>query len=89
MIGFNSVWKPERKYPIDMSGFAIKLSYYILKSSPKFYSDLPIGYQETYFLDQLLDNYSQLEPKADNCTVVYVWHTQTVRFKVYKKERLF
>lgn len=85
VIGFNSIWKPERKYPIDMAGFAIKLSFYILKSSPKFYFDLPIGYQETYLLDQLLNNYSQLEPKANNCTKIYVWHTQSIRFKVSKK----
>lgn len=85
VIGFNSVWKKERQYPIDMAGFAINLSYYILKSSPKFYPNLQIGYQETYLLNQLLDNYSQLEPKANNCTLV--WHTQTVKFRVSKKAK--
>lgn len=87
VIGFNSVWRPMRKYPLDMAGFAIGLSYYIHKSSPKFNADLEIGYQETYLLNQLLDSYAELEPKADNCSQVYVWHTQTAKFKVSRKAR--
>ena len=85
VIAFNSIWKAERKYPIDMAGFAINYAFYIYKSSPKFNSNLEIGYQETHLLDQLLDAYNQLEPKAENCSKVYVWHTQTVKFKVSKK----
>lgn len=87
VIGFNSVWKPERKYPFDMAGFAVRLSHYVHRSSPRFRPDLAIGYQESYLLAQLVDNYGQLEPKADNCSQVYVWHTQTTKFKVSRKAR--
>lgn len=70
-----------------MAGFAINLSFYVLKSSPKFYIDAPIGYQETQILNQLLNDYDELEPKANKCTDVYVWHTQTVKFKVSNKKK--
>lgn len=87
VVGFNSVWKPVRKYPLDMAGFAVRLSHYIHRGSPKFDPDLEIGYQESYLLNQLLNSYAELEPKADNCSQVYVWHTQTTKFKVSRKAR--
>lgn len=76
VVGFNSIWRPKREFPIDMAGFAINLG--LILSSPKaeFNLHLEIGDQESYLLRQLV-NVSELEPKANNCTKVLAWHTKT------------
>lgn len=75
--GFNSLWAPERPFPIDMAGFAINLNLLNKMENVKFSFDVKRGYQESHILSQLV-NISDLEPLASNCTKVYVWHTRTV-----------
>lgn len=43
--------------------------------------------QETYFLESLFVNRSALEPKADLCKKVLVWHTRTEKAKLSASER--
>lgn len=45
ILGFNSVWRPERPFPIDMAGFAIHL--HLLKKHPNavFTHKVQAGYQ--------------------------------------------
>lgn len=69
VVGFNSVWKPERKFPIDMAGFALNLKVVIEKKDAMFSYAAPNGYHETTLLEQMVKT-DQLEPLADCCTKV-------------------
>lgn len=77
VIGFNTMWKKERQFPIDMSGFAVSAD--LLLKTPNAYFSLKVnrGYQETFLIEQLISSIDQLEPKANDCTEVLVFHTRT------------
>ncbi|VDO98755.1 unnamed protein product [Soboliphyme baturini] len=68
-------FKPERPFAIDMAGFAVNLSLILQHTHAEFKYEVARGYQETQFLSSLI-TVDDLEPKADNCTRVYVWHTR-------------
>ncbi|TGZ46745.1 galactosylgalactosylxylosylprotein 3-beta-glucuronosyltransferase I [Temnothorax longispinosus] len=76
VIGFNAAWKPDRPFPLDMAGFAINLELLLEHKDAWFSYDVQGGYQESEILRQLVTK-DQLEPLADCCTKVYVWHTRT------------
>nr|XP_027200182.1 galactosylgalactosylxylosylprotein 3-beta-glucuronosyltransferase sqv-8-like [Dermatophagoides pteronyssinus] len=84
VIGFNSIWKPKRKFPIDMSGFAINLQLIREKNDAYFSPYVPRGYQETHLLTQFIHSIDDLEPRADLCTKTLVWHTRTELPKLKK-----
>lgn len=77
VFGWKTVFDPHRPFAIDMAGFAINLG--LVLSRPQAYFNLrgvKGGYQESSLLKKLV-TLSDLEPKADNCTKVLVWHTRT------------
>lgn len=74
VIGWNSHWRPERKFPIDMAGFAINLQFLISKPQAEFSFNVERGFQETTLLSQLV-GLEELEPRADNCTKVSKFST--------------
>jgi len=77
VTGFHVKWGADRSFPIDMAGFAINLRL-LIKEKPEviFESTAKRGYLEPTFLEQLT-TLDQLEPMANNCTKVLVWHTRT------------
>lgn len=85
---FNAVFRPNRPYPIDMAAFAVSLK--LLKTHPYAVFSLNVqrGYQESHLLTQLLTKPSELEPRADNCTKVLVWHTRTENADLKLEKRL-
>ncbi|KAK7604042.1 hypothetical protein V9T40_004315 [Parthenolecanium corni] len=76
VIGWNSHWRPERDFPIDMAGFAVNLPFLLSKPEAEFSFNVERGFQESSLLSQLVA-LDELEPRANNCTKVYVWHTRT------------
>ncbi|EYC18859.1 hypothetical protein Y032_0026g1409 [Ancylostoma ceylanicum] len=86
VVGFNAVWKPERPFPIDMAAFAVNLTLVTANREASFSYDVPRGYQESHFLTGLGLSRADLEPKAMNCTRVYVWHTRTEKSKLSKAD---
>ncbi|XP_033219617.1 galactosylgalactosylxylosylprotein 3-beta-glucuronosyltransferase I isoform X2 [Belonocnema kinseyi] len=76
VTGFNSVWKPDRPFPVDMAGFAINLKLVLGKEDAWFSYDVQGGYQESEILRRMVTK-DELEPLAGFCTKVYVWHTRT------------
>ncbi|XKL66066.1 hypothetical protein PGB90_009486 [Kerria lacca] len=76
VIGWNSHWRPEREFAIDMAGFAVNLQHLLSNPNAEFSFNVERGFQESALLSQLV-KIEELEPKADNCTKVYVWHTRT------------
>ncbi|WKX95667.1 hypothetical protein Q1695_012265 [Nippostrongylus brasiliensis] len=86
VAGFNAIWKPDRPFPIDMAAFAVNISVVTSHRGAAFSYDVARGYQESHFLTGLGLTRSDLEPKADNCTKVYVWHTRTEQSKLSKDD---
>ncbi|KAM9847827.1 galactosylgalactosylxylosylprotein 3-beta-glucuronosyltransferase 2 [Aulostomus maculatus] len=77
VVGWYSGWRPDRPFAIDMAGFAVNLQVILANPRAKFKrSGSQPGMQESDFLKQIT-KVTELEPKANNCTRVLVWHTRT------------
>jgi len=81
ITAFYDGWLGGRAFPMDMAGFAVTVE--VLLQHPKAAMPFVAGYEEDGFLKSLgLKSYKELEPLADNCTKIMVWHTQTKQPKV-------
>lgn len=76
VTGYKSGWKADRPFAIDMAGFGINIDIILEKQNAVFSYRMEKGFQESQFLAYFTTK-EQLEPLADNCTKVYVWHTRT------------
>ncbi|KAK3913684.1 Galactosylgalactosylxylosylprotein 3-beta-glucuronosyltransferase P [Frankliniella fusca] len=75
-VGFYDGWIGGRKFPVDMAGFAVSVKF--LHMRPKATMPYAPGFEEDGFLRSLAPfEPKEIELKADNCTKVMVWHTQT------------
>ncbi|XP_042856091.1 galactosylgalactosylxylosylprotein 3-beta-glucuronosyltransferase P-like [Penaeus japonicus] len=84
-----------RKFPVDMAGFAVSVellrkagfagldAHLLLVVMP-----FKVGYEETGFLESLGIGVEDIEFKADNCSKIYVWHTQTVEIVLGKRRSI-
>ncbi|XP_069500176.1 galactosylgalactosylxylosylprotein 3-beta-glucuronosyltransferase 1-like isoform X2 [Ambystoma mexicanum] len=75
---WNVRYGPTRTFAIDMAGFAINLNLILEKSNASFPVYDSYGIIESRFLEGLA-TVEDLEPKANNCTKVLVWHTKTMK----------
>lgn len=75
VIGFLDSWVAGRRWPVDMAGFAVSLSY--MAEHPNASMPYKPGYEEDYFLRSIGLTLDMIEPKGSNCTEILVWHTQT------------
>ncbi|XP_060844420.1 galactosylgalactosylxylosylprotein 3-beta-glucuronosyltransferase P-like [Rhopalosiphum padi] len=76
LIGFYDGWIAGRKFPVDMAGFAVSVKF--LLERPDAQMPYKPGFEEDGFLRTLAPfEPHQIELKADNCTKILVWHTQT------------
>lgn len=66
-----------------MAGFAISLDLILQKPEAEFSYQWVKGLLEGEFLSYFTTR-EELEPLADNCTKVYVWHTRTEKPQVFK-----
>ncbi|KAK8726238.1 hypothetical protein OTU49_017482, partial [Cherax quadricarinatus] len=73
--GWYDGWIAKRKFPVDMAGFAVSVQYLLKMQN----AEMPYkaGYEEDGFLRSLKIEPEEIEFKADKCTKIYVWHTQT------------
>lgn len=85
---FNSMWKSDRPFPIDMAGFAISIRLFRDNVNASFSSDQPIGYVESHFLGQFVKSFNELEPGASGCKRVLVWHTKTQKPTLHEEIKL-
>ncbi|XP_054632757.1 galactosylgalactosylxylosylprotein 3-beta-glucuronosyltransferase 1-like isoform X2 [Dunckerocampus dactyliophorus] len=74
VYGWEVAFAPQRPFAIDMAGFAVNLQ--LILSKPEAYFKPYTGRQEGSLLMDLA-TLDDLEPKADNCTKVLVWHTRS------------
>ncbi|XP_071484611.1 galactosylgalactosylxylosylprotein 3-beta-glucuronosyltransferase 3-like [Diadema antillarum] len=82
------VWEPDRPFAMDMAGFAINLRLFRQQPHARFDITSKRGYVETSLLTQLGITKNDLEPKADMCTKVLVWHTRTEKPKWKQEDKL-
>lgn len=75
VVGFFDSWPARRTFPVDMAGFAVNLKF--LK--PDAIMPYIAGYEEDKFLRSLDLQLEDIEPLADNCSKVLVWHTRTTK----------
>ncbi|KAK7576631.1 hypothetical protein V9T40_012917 [Parthenolecanium corni] len=84
LVGFYDGWIGGRKFPVDMASFAINIQF--LKSRPHATMAYKVGYEEDSFLKSLAPLESaDIELRADNCSKVLVWHTQTIKNRPAQK----
>ncbi|KAK7505478.1 hypothetical protein BaRGS_00003223 [Batillaria attramentaria] len=81
-------WKPQRPFAMDMAGFAINLRLLLQHPNAQFTNAVQRGYQESTLLTALGVMLSDLEPRADGCTKILVWHTRTEKTKLKNEEKL-
>ncbi|KAJ1108730.1 hypothetical protein NDU88_006100 [Pleurodeles waltl] len=87
VTGFYTAWKPNRPFPMDMAGFAISLQLLLANREAKFDLHVERGYLESSLLQSLV-SMEELEPKAENCSKVLVWHTRTEKPKMKQEDVL-
>lgn len=63
-----------------MAGFAVSMD--VLTQNPNATMPYKAGYEEDEFLRSLDLKMEQIEPLANNCTEILVWHTQTKNTKI-------
>lgn len=79
VIGFFDSWPAKRLWPVDMAGFAVSLDY--LENSPNATMPYKAGFEEDEFLKSIGLKMDDIEPKANDCSEILVWHTQTKKEK--------
>ncbi|XP_018025195.1 galactosylgalactosylxylosylprotein 3-beta-glucuronosyltransferase P isoform X2 [Hyalella azteca] len=75
IVGFYDGWIANRKFPVDMAGFAVSVDF--LNARPE--ADMPflVGQEETKFLESLNFTLDDVELLSSNATTIRVWHTKT------------
>lgn len=77
VVGFFDSWPGSRTFPVDMAGFAVNIQYLTPSASMPYIA----GHEEDRFLVSLGLKLEDIEPLADNCSKILVWHTRTVKYK--------
>ncbi|CAH2035417.1 unnamed protein product, partial [Iphiclides podalirius] len=77
VTGFFDSWPGSRTFPVDMAGFAVNLEFLKPTATMPYIA----GHEEDKFLISLGLNMEDIEPLADNCTKILVWHTKTAKYK--------
>ena len=78
IVGYFDAWKGNRKFPVDMAGFAVHLN--TVRTAWNDGVELmpfSVGYEEDGFLKKLGLGADEGEPLADDCSKILVWHTRT------------
>ncbi|KAI1288336.1 Galactosylgalactosylxylosylprotein 3-beta-glucuronosyltransferase 3 [Halotydeus destructor] len=88
VVGWNTRWKPDRPYPIDMAGFAVNLAHLLKRPEARFTYRVSRGFQESHLISLLVNGPDELEPKANHCSRILVWHTRTETPKLHQELQL-
>lgn len=88
VVQFYSKWRNHRAFPTDMASFAINLELIRANSSAYFSNNVPCGHQETLILTSLGVTKEMLEPKANNCSEILIWHTRSQIMKLNNEKLL-
>ncbi|XP_071098140.1 galactosylgalactosylxylosylprotein 3-beta-glucuronosyltransferase 1-like [Haliotis cracherodii] len=87
VTGWRVSFDPSRKFAIDMAGFAMNLHLFFEHPDLQFSHYTRPGSQESYIISKTNITLNDLEPLADNCTKVLVWHTRTQTPQFTKEDK--
>ncbi|TRZ00540.1 hypothetical protein DNTS_018541 [Danionella cerebrum] len=87
VVRFHTGWRPNRPFAMDMAGFAVSLRSVLTNPEALFDGNAQMGFLESSFLQHLV-TIDDLEPKADLCSKVLVWHTRTEKPKMKREDAL-
>lgn len=91
VVGWDVVFGRKRAFGVDMAGFAVNLDLVRKRPGARFLTSSMRGYLESDFLSQLT-RVEDLEPKAEGCSLIYVWHTKTeapsLHYERFRVEKL-
>ncbi|XP_048731933.2 galactosylgalactosylxylosylprotein 3-beta-glucuronosyltransferase 3-like [Ostrea edulis] len=88
VTGWGVYYRPTRPFPIDMAGFAVNLQLFFDHPNAWFSNNVQRGYQESTILRLLDITMPDLEPRADRCTKILVWHTRTEKYNPKNEAKL-
>ncbi|CAK9303472.1 unnamed protein product [Gordionus sp. m RMFG-2023] len=89
ITGFNSLWGLTRTFKLDMAAFAINAKQVYENPAIAIFDIMSqVGYMENDFLIKLGITLNDLEPKAELCTKVLVWHTKSWPAKLDQEIKL-
>lgn len=83
VVGFYAWAHDIRVFAVDMAGFALNVRVLFDYQKMMFSYTTPAGMNEEYFLKQCC-TVDELEPLANNCTKILVWHIRTQSPKLAK-----
>ncbi|XP_041352907.1 galactosylgalactosylxylosylprotein 3-beta-glucuronosyltransferase I-like [Gigantopelta aegis] len=86
--GWFTYWKSTRPFAMDMAGFSVNLRLFFEYPEARFSLQVQRGYQESTILSNMHLTLNDLEPRADNCRKVLVWHTRTEKTKLKNEEKM-
>ncbi|KAJ8308210.1 hypothetical protein KUTeg_013084, partial [Tegillarca granosa] len=78
----------KRPFAMDMAGFAVNLKLIHDHPEALFSNTVPRGYQESTILKKMSLTLEDLEPKANNCKKILVWHTRTEKTKTKNEDKM-
>ena len=88
VVSWHTMFDPSRRFPVDMAAFAVSVKMVLEHPNAGFHYGISRGNLESHFLMSLDLMQDDLEAKANNCTKILVWHTQTVNPPLYKEKEL-
>ncbi|KAK7103990.1 galactosylgalactosylxylosylprotein 3-beta-glucuronosyltransferase 3-like [Littorina saxatilis] len=88
VTGWFTYWKPQRPFAMDMAGFAVNVRLLLQHPNAQFTNAVQRGYQESTLLSGLGVMLSDLEPKANGCSKILVWHTRTEKTKLKNEDKM-
>lgn len=86
VVGFFDAFQAGRQYAMDMAGFSVSVR--LLREKPKATFPAVVSYLEEGFVRSLGVPREELEPRAEMCSRVWVWHSRTEKAHLPKREHL-
>ena len=86
VTGFFDAFQAGRQFALDMAGFSLSVA--LLRLRPEATIPIELYFLEEGFLVSLGVPKEDMEPRAEQCTKVWVWHTRTEKAPVPKLEHI-
>jgi len=86
VTGFFDAFQAGRRFAMDMAGFSVSVKHF--KSKPDATFPAKVSFLEEGFMRSLEVAREDLEPRAQQCTKVWVWHTRTEKAATPKMEHI-
>ena len=86
IVGWFAYYLPKRKFPLDMASFAVHTDLLHKNPNAKFSTNKSYELEGSLLIDLKIDA-KKMEPKANCCNTLYVWHSKTLPLKrIYKNQ---